>query len=284
MIAHIWLLTYDSTHYLLDSLFDESLKAELKRQPHLDGLHKNKKDLEEPGVLFRGRLKGYFVAPKLCRVWVLMAFTASHDRGEYFVKWTDLADNTSHDGTHVFAHFMTIKYISLHQPGMSVQFNSDGSLRTTSVHFRKLRDYIWAYRSQLARRCHDMLKQVYHKLITYDCSHMIVHTWLLTYDCSHMIVHIWLITYDCSHKTGLCNQQVRTEGLGTSAIMVVRQPRRNWRPPWASESVQQNWHRISHSRGKMFMDSRTGGEPPLGCRGTAAARIFWCFNNEKGDV
>ena len=44
---------------------------------------------------------------------------------------------------------------------MSVIFVSDGALKTTSVYFRKLRDYIWANRRPLARRCHDMVKQAY---------------------------------------------------------------------------------------------------------------------------
>ena len=30
-----------------------------------------------------------------------------------------------------------------------------------SVHFAKIRDYVWAHRAVLARRCHDMAKQLY---------------------------------------------------------------------------------------------------------------------------
>ncbi len=120
-----------------------------------------KKLEEEPGILFRGGLKGYFLCLKLCRVWVLRTMSDSRVRGEYFVKWVDPSDGSSHDGTLVFAHFFTMKYISLHQPGMSVLFDVNGALKTTSVHFKKLRDYIWAYRRPLARRCHDMAKQAY---------------------------------------------------------------------------------------------------------------------------
>ena len=151
--------TYDA-----DDIFDISLKAELKKNPHLVGLNPKsfaELKLEEPGILFRGRLKGYFLCQKLCRIWVLQVMSESIARGEYFVKWVDLTDNSSHDGTLVFAHFFTMKYISLHEPGMSVLFDPQGALKTTSIHFKKLRDYIWTYRRQLARRTHDMLKQSY---------------------------------------------------------------------------------------------------------------------------
>ena len=141
-------------------LFEKSLQAELDKRPHLQTLNpKNIK--EEPGILFRGRLKGYFLCPKLCRVWVLQCMTDARKRGEYFVKWEDPNDESTHDGTIVFAHFFTMRYISLHRPGMSVLFDNNGALKTTSVHFQKLRDYIWAHRRSLARRCHDMAKQAY---------------------------------------------------------------------------------------------------------------------------
>ena len=143
-----------------DELFGLSLQAELARQPHLLGLTP-KSLTDEPGILFRGRLKGYFLCPKLRRTWVLQTMSASMDRGEYFVHWTDPSDGSSHDGTLSFAHFFTMNYIRLHQPGMSVVFDRDGALKTTSVHFQKLRDYIWAHRRSLARRTHDMAKQNY---------------------------------------------------------------------------------------------------------------------------
>ena len=81
-------------------------------------------------------------------------------RGEPFVKWVDPLDPTSqHDGVSVFGHFMTMKYISIHEPEMSVYFDSDGALNNRTVHFDKLQRYIWAHAKVLARRCHDMLKQ-----------------------------------------------------------------------------------------------------------------------------
>ena len=140
-------------------MFDRSLKAEMAKHPHLAKLDV-KSMVDEPGILFRGRLKGYFLVQKLCRVWLLQAMTEARERGEYFVKWHDQENNTSFDGTLVFAHFITIRYLSLHQPGMSVIFDSEGALKSTSVHVYKIRDYIWANRYPLARRCHDMAKQV----------------------------------------------------------------------------------------------------------------------------
>ena len=86
--------------------------------------------------------------------------TEARARGEYFAKWTDNEDGTSYDGTLVFAHFMNIRYLDLHEPGMSVIFDNNGALKSTSVHVQKIKNYIWANRKALARRCHDMAKQV----------------------------------------------------------------------------------------------------------------------------
>ena len=157
-----------------DSLFERSLQAELERRPHLADL-KKLDERDEPGILFRGRLQGYFIARKLCRLWVLAVFDAAIERGEPFVKWVDHLDETcEHDGTHVFAHFATIKYSSLHEPEMSIRFDKHGAIRSTSVGFRKIQNYIWAHRRKLARRCHDMLKQV-HMLCPHVMSTCDVH-------------------------------------------------------------------------------------------------------------
>ena len=146
-----------------DRIFEKSLKAELAKRPHLALLNpKNLGEKNEPGILFAGRLQGYFAARKLCRLWVLKCFDTAISRGEPFVKWVDPLDETSsHDGTTVFAHFMTILYIGIHKPEISVRFDEDGALKSSSDCVRKLQNYIWAYRRVLARRCHDMLKQKY---------------------------------------------------------------------------------------------------------------------------
>ena len=140
-------------------LFQDSLDAEMARHPHLKKLT-TKSFVDEPGVLFRGRLKGYFLLPKCCRVWLLQCMSEALERGEYFVKWVDREAGTSYDGTLVFAHFTTMRYLHLHEPGMSVIFHKDGSLKSTSVHVQKIRNYIWSNRKPLSRRCHDMAKQV----------------------------------------------------------------------------------------------------------------------------
>ena len=109
--------------------------------------------------MFPRRLQGYFSARKLCRLWVLECFDGAIARGEPFVKWVDRLDPTlQHDGTHTFAHYMTIKYVSLHDPEMSCLFDRDGAIRSSHVALRKLQAYIWAHRFVLARRCQDMLK------------------------------------------------------------------------------------------------------------------------------
>jgi len=145
------------------NFFEQSLQAELDKRPHLADLNPKKLAVkDEPGILFRGRLQGYFAARKLCRLWVLDVFDSAIIRGEPFVKWVDPLDpKNRHDGTHVFAHFMTIKYISIHKPEMSIRFDTKGALKSSSDCVRKLQDYIWAHRRTLARRCHDMLKQKY---------------------------------------------------------------------------------------------------------------------------
>ena len=146
-----------------DQLFEKSLNAELQKRPHLPTLTPKKlKEKNEPGILFAGRLQGYFAARKLCRLWVLQTFDKALSRGEPFVKWQDVLDPTStHDGTRVFAHFMTIQYIHLHKPQISVRFDKHGALKSSSDCVAKLEDYIWANRRTLARRCHDMCKQRY---------------------------------------------------------------------------------------------------------------------------
>ena len=44
---------------------------------------------------------------------------------------------------------------------MSVMFDDQGALKSTSCHVHKVRNYVWGYRHMLARRCHDMAKQMY---------------------------------------------------------------------------------------------------------------------------
>ena len=132
-------------------MFDKSLQAELSKHPSLVSMTPKLVNQDPPEILFRSRLKGYYLCEKLCRIWVLETLRAARARGTFFVKWRNASNGETHDGTNVFAHFATMKYISLHQPGMSVQFDGNGAMKSTSVHFNKIRRYIWGYRSQLAR-------------------------------------------------------------------------------------------------------------------------------------
>jgi hypothetical protein len=142
-------------------LFEKSLAAELERHPHLVELTPKKlAKKDEPGIMFRSTLRGYFKTPKLCRLWVLQCFDEAIARGEPFVKWVDPVDDSScHDGTLVFAFMCHIRYVTLHDPDMSVRMNKNGALKSTSDCIRKLQDYIFAHRKTLSRRCNDMLKQ-----------------------------------------------------------------------------------------------------------------------------
>ena len=144
-------------------LFEKSLAAELKKRPHLVELTpKTLKPKDTPGLYFRARLSGYFVAPKLCRLYVLAAIDAAVARGEPFVKWVDPLDpNSSHDGSKTLAHFISFFYADMHDPEMSVICDRDGAVKSTGDAIRKVQAYIWAHRNVLARRCNDMLKQKY---------------------------------------------------------------------------------------------------------------------------
>ena len=138
-------------------LFEKSLAAQMAKYPHLQTLTPSQIDpKEEPAVLFRARLKGYFAARKLCRLWVLRTFEAAMARGEHFVKWTDPHDDsTTHDGTLIFAHMFSMHYAKIHEPAVSVLFDKAGALKNTSVFFQQLIAYIYAYRKTLARRYVD---------------------------------------------------------------------------------------------------------------------------------
>ena len=160
-----------------DRLFERSLNAELEAYPHLAELNM-KSEIDDPGVLFSGRGKGYFVAPRLCRVPVLKVFEESRARGEPFVMWHDPEDGSSHDGSLVFAHHMSIRYVDLHVPAMSVLFGRKGNLKCSSERFRKIRDYIYAHRVLLARRCNDMTKQTYGSKKWLSRAWEPLHNWL----------------------------------------------------------------------------------------------------------
>jgi hypothetical protein len=167
-----------------DPLFSASLKAEMANYPELSALAPRDGEADPPEKLFGNRRKGYFKCKSLCRVWTLITFRWLRKRGEFFVVWTDPSSGTSFDGRFVLAHAFTIKYISLHQPGLSVVFKPDGALKSTSVHFQKIRRYVcsymcvhicvvigicvrvrcryvWANRNNLARSVHDMSQQMY---------------------------------------------------------------------------------------------------------------------------
>ena len=146
---------------LLEDLWTKSLDAECAKHPHLLTITPKLVNADPPEILFRSRLKGYYLCNHLCRIWVLECLRAARGRGEFFVKWVNPTNGENHDGTRHFAHFFTIFYLKLHKPGMSVAFDSNGALRSTSVHVTKIRNYVWAHRHALARRCHDMSKQMY---------------------------------------------------------------------------------------------------------------------------
>ena len=132
----------------------------MSRHPGLAKLTPKDVRDQAPELLFRSRLKGYCRAPALCRIWVLEVFDELAKRGEFFCKHYD-SDGELHNGLHVFSHLFTIKYMSIHEPSLSVLFHLDGGLKSTSVIFQQIRAYVWAYSRPMARRFHDMHKQRY---------------------------------------------------------------------------------------------------------------------------
>lgn len=133
--AHIYVHTYMCTH--AGPLFTDSLKAEMAKHPELPKLTPADGDADPPEILFSSRRKGYFKTPHLCRVYVLQVLRFLRRRGEFFVVWKDC--NGSYDGRCTLAHAATIMYCSIHQPGMSVVFDEDGALKSTSQIFKSIR-------------------------------------------------------------------------------------------------------------------------------------------------
>ena len=77
----------------------------------------------------------------MCRVWVLDVIKGSRARGEYWVVWEG-RDGGLYDGRFTLAHYSVIKYISLHEPGLSIVFDKNGALKSTSFVFNQIRRYI----------------------------------------------------------------------------------------------------------------------------------------------
>ena len=132
------------THICTDELFLKSLQAELDKHPKLQCLTKVDGDKDPPEILFRvgTRRVGYFKAKHLCRVWTLKCLRWLRARGEYFVVWKDGTTGTEYDGRLILAHAFTLKYLSLHEPSLSVIFDKNGALKSTSQIFTKIRKYV----------------------------------------------------------------------------------------------------------------------------------------------
>ena len=127
---------------------------------------------DPPDVLFGNRRKGYFKCKSLCRIWVLAVLKWLRSRGEYFVCWSTHSQN--YDGRYTLAHAFTMKYVSLHEPGMSVAFDKNGALKSTSSFFCQVRRYMLAHICSLI----------------YARSYMLAHICLLIYACSYMLALI----------------------------------------------------------------------------------------------
>ena len=124
-----------------DELFIKSLRAEMDKNPQLPKLTKNDGDADPPEIMFKigSRRVGYFKAKHLCRVWTLKCLRWLRTRGEFFVVWKDRHAGTEYDGRLLLAHAFTLKYLSLHQPSLSVIFDKNGALKSTSQIFTKIR-------------------------------------------------------------------------------------------------------------------------------------------------
>ena len=129
------------THNAIGELFIKSLQAEIEKHPELPNLLKVDGDKDPPEIMFRigTRRVGYFKAKHLCRVWTLKCLRWLRTRGEFFVCWKDGNTGTEYDGRLLLAHAFTLKYLSLHQPSLSVIFDKNGALKSTSQIFTKIR-------------------------------------------------------------------------------------------------------------------------------------------------
>ena len=121
-----------------DDLFDRSLAAELQKRPGL--LHLTEKDAEQDPlpVLFNKRMKGYYKCRSLNRQWSLQCLAKAKSAGIFFVRYKCKKTGRTYDGINVLAHFFTIMYLSLHEPGFSVVFDDKGALKTTAVYIKKI--------------------------------------------------------------------------------------------------------------------------------------------------
>lgn len=137
MCTHIFAFIYECIYVHSYMCTRRSLHAEMKRRPELAILTSKDADLDPPEILFGLRRKGYYKARHLCRVWTLRTLAWLRTRGEFFVVWSDNGDTW--DGRHALAHAFTIKYLSLHRPGLSVIFDTNGALKSTSTIFNQIR-------------------------------------------------------------------------------------------------------------------------------------------------
>ena len=145
-------------------LFMESLKAEMKKNPQLPKLttdiYQPPNPETPPEILFGVRRKGYFKARHLCRIWVLDTLRWLRTRGEFFVRWEE--NEHEYDGRYTLAHAFTIKYVSMHEPGLSIVFDRNGALKSTSNVFVRIRRYVIIYRYICS------VSQKSHACVTYD--------------------------------------------------------------------------------------------------------------------
>lgn len=70
---------------------------------------------------------------------VLQVFKWVRTRGELFVRYKDPKTGKWYDGRNVLAHGFLLKYLSIHDPGISVKFGVKGALESTSVQLWKIR-------------------------------------------------------------------------------------------------------------------------------------------------
>ena len=98
-----------------DTLFVDSLHAEITRHPELLKMTPEKGDANPPAILFTSRRKGYFKARALERVPLLEALNWARSRGELFVDWK--GPTSAHYGRRVLAHALVMKYGSIVEPG-----------------------------------------------------------------------------------------------------------------------------------------------------------------------
>ena len=165
VLSHICVTIYHQSYIVIiynscptpraDTLFNRSVRAEVEKHPELLTITMAEADEDPPPRLFPKRLKGYFKCPVLCRADVLSALAWSGKRGEYWSNWKS-TNGVDYDGSLVFAHGLTCRFLSKMEPATSVNFRDPGYISSTSEILKKIRKFVPCLLYACIHTCHDL--------------------------------------------------------------------------------------------------------------------------------